>query len=125
VRASNHKVVSIVDDDPFVLGATSSLARSYGWDAREFTSAAAFLRSDAITQTNCLICDVEMPEMDGIELLARLTGEGVRIPTLFITAFASARIRERVRGSAALCLIEKPIEAAELEIWINRALAAR
>ena len=116
------ELVSIVDDDPFVRAATSSLVRSLGREAREFASASAFLASDMVSRTRCLVCDVQMPAMDGIELLDVLQGQGHRIPTLFITAFASTRVRERVQASAALCLIEKPIDACELETWIDHAL---
>lgn len=116
------ELVSIVDDDPFVRAATSSLVRSLGWEAREFASGPAFLASGMATHTQCLVCDVQMPAMDGIELLDRLLGQGIRVPTLFITALASARVRERVQASTALCLIEKPIDARELQAWIGRAL---
>lgn len=116
------ELVSIVDDDPFVRAAASSLVRSFGWEAREFPGASAFLDSDALLRTRCLVCDIQMPGIDGIELLEKLEAEGIRIPTLFITAFASAHTRERVKASSALCLIEKPIDAEELERWIRRAL---
>ncbi|WP_198087780.1 response regulator transcription factor [Variovorax sp. E3] len=116
------ELVSIVDDDPFVRTATSSLVRSLGLEAREFASASAFLASDIAARTRCLVCDVQMPAMDGVELLEQLLGQGIRIPTLFITAFASNRVRERVRASTALCLLEKPIDACELETWIGHAL---
>ncbi|CAN7706329.1 response regulator transcription factor [Variovorax paradoxus] len=116
------ELVSIVDDDPFVRAATSSLVRSLGWEAREFASGPAFLASGMATHTQCLVCDVQMPAMDGIELLDRLLGQGIDVPTLFITALASARVRERVQASTALCLIEKPIDARELQAWIGRAL---
>ncbi|KIQ16699.1 response regulator receiver protein [Variovorax paradoxus] len=117
------ELVCIVDDDPFVRAATSSLVRSFGWEARAFESAVDFLASDAPGRTRCLVCDIQMPAMDGIDLLERLQREGLRIPTLFISAFATARTRERLQASPALCLIEKPIDAAELEAWIGRALA--
>jgi len=121
----NNELVSIVDDDPLVRAATSSLVRSFGWDARMFASGAAFLASDALERTRCLVCDVQMPDMDGIALLGTLERQGIRIPTIFITAFATVRIRERVQAGAALCLIEKPIDAGELEAWIRRALNHR
>jgi FixJ family two-component response regulator len=117
--------VSIVDDDPLVRAATSSLVRSFGWDARVFASGAEFLASEALDVTRCLVCDVQMPEMDGIELLDLLERRGLRIPTLFITAFATVRMRERVQAGAALCMLEKPIDASELEAWISRALNHR
>ena len=62
-----------------------------------------------------------MPDMDGIELVDTLKRNGLRIPTIFITAFATVRIRERVQAGATLCMIEKPIDAAELETWFGRA----
>lgn len=116
------ELIAIVDDDPFVRAAASSLVRSFGWEAREFSSASAFLASDTLSRTRCLICDIKMTGMDGIELLDKLEADGIRIPTLFITAMASGRTRERVRASSALCLIEKPIDALELELVIRRVL---
>jgi FixJ family two-component response regulator len=116
------ELVSIVDDDPFVRAATSSLVRSFGWEARAFESAIDFLASGIAGRTRCLVCDIQMPAMDGIALIERLGREGLCVPTLFISAFATARTRERVQASPALCLIEKPIDAAELEAWIGRAL---
>ena len=120
-----NELVSIVDDDPLVRAATSSLVRSFGWDAQVFASGAEFLASGALDRTRCLVCDVQMPDMDGIELLTMLERQGMRIPTIFITAFATLRIRERVQAGAALCMIEKPIDASELEAWISRALNHR
>ncbi|KVE07974.1 MULTISPECIES: response regulator transcription factor [Burkholderia] len=115
-------LVAIVDDDPFVRAAVRSLVRSLGGNACEFASGAAFLASDVSRRAGCLICDVQMPAMDGIDLLARIDALGLRIPTLFVTAFATARERERVRASTALCLLEKPLDARELETWLARAL---
>ncbi|ORC51250.1 response regulator [Burkholderia sp. A27] len=117
-----HRTRCHCHDDPFVRAAASSLVRSLGCEAREFASAAAFLASDTLSPTRCLICDIQMVGMDGIELLDRLEADGMRIPTLFITAFASARTRERMSASAALCLIEKPIDAHEFETLIRGAL---
>lgn len=116
------ELVAIVDDDPFVRAATSSLVRSFGWEARAFGSAQEFLASGVPRCTHCLVCDIQMPAMDGIELLERLAHEGLRVPTVLITAFATARTRERAAASTALCLIEKPIDAAELERWIACAM---
>ncbi|RQV25140.1 response regulator [Burkholderia cenocepacia] len=115
-------LVAIVDDDPFVRAAVRSFVRALGGDACEFASAPAFLVSDRVARTRCLICDIQMPGMDGIDVLSRIEAAGARIPTIFVTAFATARQRERVRASAALCLLEKPIDARELEGWLARAL---
>ncbi|WP_175669570.1 response regulator [Burkholderia ambifaria] len=119
---SASDLVSIVDDDPFVRAAAGSFVRSLGGEAREFVSGPAFLASDAVSRTRCLICDLQMPEMDGLEVLARMEARGLRIPTVLVTAFVSARTSERARASTALCLLEKPIDAQELEGWLARAL---
>ncbi len=100
------KLVCIVDDDPFVRAATSSLVRSFGWEAREFDSASAFLALDDVQRTNCLVSDTQMPAMDGLELLARLKQDGVQPQTVFMSAFVSERLLERAATEGALCLIE-------------------
>ncbi|MDY0746878.1 response regulator [Paucibacter sp. R3-3] len=116
-------LVSIVDDDPFVLTAASSLVRSFGWHAKAFASAQDFLAADVAGSTDCLICDIGLDDLDGIALLARMQGEGLSVPTVFITALASHGVRERAMRQGALCVIEKPIDAGELESWVQRALA--
>ena len=119
---TSSKLVCIVDDDPFVRAATSSLVRSFGWEAREFESAVAFLGSGVARRTSCLVSDIQMPEMDGLELLARLRQDGPPPQTLFMSAFVTDRLRERADAEGALCLIEKPVDAGELACWIGRAL---
>ncbi|KER67610.1 response regulator receiver protein [Burkholderia cepacia] len=115
-------LVTIVDDDPFVRAAVRSFVRSLGGEAYGFASGPAFLASDVVSRTGCLICDIQMPGMDGIDVLSRIESLGLHVPTVFVTAFATARERERVCASAALCLLEKPIDAQELEAWLARAL---
>ncbi|ARN18706.1 response regulator transcription factor [Piscinibacter gummiphilus] len=117
-------LVTIVDDDPFVRTATSSLVRSFGWDARTFPSALDFLAADVAPLADCLVCDIGMEQLDGIGLLARLQENGQQVPTVFITALASEGVRQRALRQGALCVIEKPIDAAELEDWVRRALSA-
>ncbi|EMN5127274.1 response regulator [Burkholderia contaminans] len=119
---SASDLVSIVDDDPFVRAAAGSFVRSLGGEAREFASGPAFLASDVVSRTGCLICDLQMPEMDGLEVLAEMEARSLHIPTVLVTAFVSARAFERARASTALCLLEKPIDAQELEGWLARAL---
>ncbi|WP_077034339.1 response regulator transcription factor [Pelomonas sp. KK5] len=116
-------VVSIVDDDPFVLTAASSLVRSFGWQAKAFASARDFLAADVAGSTDCLICDIGLDDLDGIALLARMRGEGLTVPTVFITALASQGVRERAMRQGALCVIDKPIDAGELEAWVHQAIS--
>jgi FixJ family two-component response regulator len=116
------KAISIIDDDEMIRGAISSLVRSLGCRARVFESAGLFLASDVSTETMCLICDVQMPDMTGIELQRYLIHRNLAIPTIFITAYSSARLRETLLANGALCLLEKPLDASELASWLARVL---
>jgi len=115
-------LVAIVDDDPFVRTATSSLVRSFGWAAQAFASPQEFLAADVAVSTRCLVCDIHMEPMDGIQLLARLQQEGHGLPTVFITAMTARAVREKALLQGALCVLDKPIDGSELEDWIQRAM---
>src|SRR5262245_50904975 len=97
-RALPHQktpMISIVDDDEAVRNATETLIRSLGYRAATFSSAEEFLRSQRLHETSCLISDVQMPGLNGIELQDRLAAGGHRIPIIFITAFPDDRARDR------------------------------
>ena len=85
-------MISIVDDDESVREATKGLVRSLGYVAATFASAEEFLNSDRVNDTSCLITDVQMPGLNGIELQSRLTAMGRRIPIIFVTAFPQERL---------------------------------
>ncbi|WP_343631000.1 response regulator [Roseateles sp.] len=122
--AAATTIVAVVDDDPFVRAATGSLVRAFGWEAHTFCSAEDYLASGLAARTACLVCDIQMERLDGIGLLARLQKDGVAPPTLFITALTSETVRRRALGQGALHVIDKPIDANELEEWVQRALAS-
>jgi len=121
-QAPPPALVVIVDDDPFVRAATSSLVRAFGWQARAFASASEFFAADVVPRMQCLVCDIHMEALDGIGLLARLQEDGCHVPTVFITALTSESVRRRALHQGALCVLDKPIDAAELEDWMRRAL---
>ena len=118
------KIVSIVDDDEDVRRATSSLVRSLGWGVAEFESATRFLASDVIETTYCLLSDVKMPGMTGVELQNYLNERKIFIPTIFVTAYPSERLRGQLVNNGALCLLEKPVDVSELTSWLARILPA-
>jgi CheY-like chemotaxis protein len=91
---SNTPMISIVDDDEAVRNATKALIRSLGYRVATFASAEDFLKSDRLRETSCLISDVQMPGLNGLELQEHLTAAGHRIPTIFVTP---ARPRHAVR----------------------------
>jgi FixJ family two-component response regulator len=117
-------IASIVDDAA-VRVATASLVRSFGWQVHTFASAEAFLHFGPIAETLCLISDVQMPNISGIEMHERLLELGCAPPTIFITAFATVALQAKCEKNGALAFLEKPIDAAAMERYLNLALAKR
>jgi FixJ family two-component response regulator len=109
-RLHNHSIVSIIDDDESVRVATSSLVRSLGWDVRLYASAEDFLASGLIGDVACIISDVQMPGMTGLEMQRRLLDDGVALPIIFISAFASEAVRRQALDGGAMCVLSKPVD---------------
>jgi FixJ family two-component response regulator len=103
-------LISIVDDDDKVRAATESLVRSLGFKTHTFASAESFLQSTSPRETRCLILDVQMPNMSGIELQGRLTELGFEIPIIFITAYPDEAVRQRAMDAGAVAFLLKPFD---------------
>ncbi|WP_244482976.1 MULTISPECIES: response regulator [unclassified Mesorhizobium] len=108
---TRNAMISIIDDDESVRLATASLVRSLGFIAFAFESAEDFLRSSNLEDTSCLICDIQMPGMTGIELQDHLIEHGYHIPTILITAFPEERVRKRARETGAIGFFRKPLDS--------------
>jgi FixJ family two-component response regulator len=121
---SKAQIVSIVDDDASVRAAMQSLVRSLGLVAFAFESADDFLRSPRVDDSACLITDVQMPGMSGLDLQDRLIAQGSRIPIIFITAFPEQTIRSRAEAGGALACLEKPFRCGAMVELLRQALAA-
>ena len=119
---SRPPVIVIVDDDASVRATTDSLVRSLGYIARTFASAEDFLRSDRGNDISCVIADVQMPGMSGIELQARLFAQGYRVPFIFITAFPEDRTRTQAFRAGAVGYLTKPFTERSLIKSLNAAL---
>jgi FixJ family two-component response regulator len=115
-------VISIVDDDEAVREATKSLIRSLGYSAVTFCSAEEFLKSAHVADTACLIADIQMPGLSGIELQERLIADGHRIPVIFVTAFPQERMREHLHEGRAVGYLRKPFKEDRLIEFIDTAL---
>ena len=115
-------LISIVDDDKSVREAITSLLRSNGFRTRVFASAEEFLASPARSETNCLILDINMPGMNGVELQWRLKAEHCPIPIIFITAHADHKTKEEVLRRGAIDLLAKPFTEDSLLRAIEAAL---
>jgi FixJ family two-component response regulator len=117
------KFVSIVDDDDSVRSTLQELLRSAGFSSRAFESAEAFLGSGDQRETACLITDIRMPGMSGLELQARLNAEHCRIPTIFITAHGDEEMRLKALREGAVEFLPKPFDDDILIESIRAALA--
>ena len=115
-------VISIVDDDPSVREAIKSLVRSLGYHAATFCSGEDFLESGQIKVTACLITDVQMPGLSGVELQDRIIADGYRVPVIFVTAFRDERIRLRMFQAGAIGCLNKPFCEDHLIEHLNVAL---
>lgn len=115
-------VISIVDDDESIREATKSLVRSLGYDAATYCSAEEFLSSGKITGTTCLITDIHMPGLSGVELQDRLIADGHSLPVIFVTAFPDARLRVKVLKAGAIGYLNKPFSEDRLIEYLNTAL---
>ena len=118
----NTKVVAIVDDDDLMRSALQGLLKAVGLPARAFASAEEFLTSGAQHQTACLIADIRMPGMSGLELQAKLNAEHCRIPTIFITAHGDARMRMQALRAGAVEFMAKPFDNEALVDCVRSAL---
>jgi FixJ family two-component response regulator len=118
-------VISVVDDDASVRAAMTRLLKSFGFAANAFASANEFLQSPRLGDTSCLIADVQMPGMSGVELQEYLIAQGHSTPIIFITAFPEDSIREQAMNAGAICFLSKPFDGARLIECVDRALKRR
>jgi FixJ family two-component response regulator len=117
-------LISVVDDDASIRAATDSLLRSRGYIVGTFASAAEFLGSRQLDETSCVITDVRMPDMSGVELQTVLRNQGRATPFIFITAFPEESARRRALHDGAFCFLSKPFDAPTLIRCVEAALAA-
>ena len=107
-------LVAIIDDDASVRATTDSLLRSFGYLVHTFASAEEFLRSNRLNDFSCVIADVQMPGMSGVELQAHLRTKGYRVPFIFFTAFPDEKIRVQAFAAGAICYLTKPFDGGSL-----------
>ena len=118
----NSQLIAIVDDDRSVQGALKDLMESAGLTAQWFKSADEFLEWDERNQTACLLLDIRMPGMSGLELQAQLTAEGSRIPIIFITAHVDAKMKTQAMKAGAEEFLAKPVDNEVLLEKVRSAL---
>jgi len=119
---ATRALIAIVDDEESVRVSTANLIRSFGFAARGFASAEEFLQSRELGETCCVISDVYMPGIGGLELQSQLASTHPRTPVIFITAFPDPRIQERALAGGAICFLTKPFDGETLIQCVGRAL---
>jgi FixJ family two-component response regulator len=115
-------MIAIVDDDEFVRGALEDLIASFGHRVRTYDSAVQFLASSEVAETSCLITDVQMPGMSGLDLQQHLLASGSNTPIIFLTAFPQERAKALALDRGALAFLHKPFNEPDLISCIDRAL---
>jgi FixJ family two-component response regulator len=113
--------IAIVDDDPFVLRGLARLLRTRAWLPRTFESAQEFLATLSDGVPECLIVDLQMPDMSGLELQHHLSRIGIEIPTIVITAQRDVQARERCECAGAIAFLKKPLQETSLFAAIQKA----
>jgi FixJ family two-component response regulator len=123
--AKAKPLISIVDDDESMREALKGLMKSLGHRVEAAASAEEFLRSPHICRTSCLIADVQMPGMTGLDLHRHLSASGKPIPTILITAYPDDSVRERAVAAGAIGYLSKPFDESDLLACVRSALTTR
>nr|WP_183182540.1 response regulator [Azospirillum sp. OGB3] len=113
-------IVAIVDDDPFIRAALGRLVRSIGYEALAFEGAEAMLSHATLKGFCCVLADLQMPGVNGIELIQTLAGRCPTLPVVAMTAYPSEAIRQRALAAGAVAYLTKPFDATLLETHLSR-----
>ena len=124
-RMPKPTLVAVVEDDQFFRDSMTRLMRSRGYNVEAFRSAADFLASPHLGETDCLIADVQMPAMTGPELHRHLIASGHPIPTILMTAYADDQTRARALKDGVVCYLPKPVDEKHLLVCLHAALQSR
>ena len=119
---SEDTLISIVDDDALARDGIREFVESLGYRAVTFSAAKHFLASSAVTETTCLITDLQMPGLNGLELQEALQSQGFRIPVILITAFPNDHHRKRALDGGAIGFLNKPFDEASLIKCLTAAI---
>jgi FixJ family two-component response regulator len=117
-----RRLISIVDDDQPFRDSMRKLVTLLGYAVEAFPSAADFLGSPLLSETACLVTDIQMPGMTGVELHRRLIDAGYAIPTIMVTAYPDETVRDRALKDGVLCYLGKPVDDDHLEKCLRSAV---
>jgi len=121
---AKRTLIAVVEDDQPFRDSMRKLMRVLGYTVEAFPSAAAFLASPLLPATGCVVSDVQMPGMTGIELHRHLLNAGYAIPTILVTAYPDEAVRRRALKDGVICYLSKPVDDDHLERCLRSALGA-
>ena len=116
--------IAIVDDDEALREAMECFVQSLGYNVSTFGSAEEFLNSEQISRTSCLVTDLHMPGLSGLDLQDRLIAQGHRFPIIFLTAYPDEGVRMRAMKAGAVAFLSKPCNEGDLLACLDKALKA-
>ena len=119
---AKYTLISVVEDDQLFRESMNELLTSLGYTVKAFASAADFLKSPVVEETDCLVADVQMPGMTGVELHKHLMDSGHPIPTILVTAYPNEAVRNRALKDGVVCYLAKPVDDHHLERCLRSAL---
>ena len=119
---ATRTLISVVEDDQPFRESMRKLMTVLGYTVEAFSSAAEFLKSPLVTETACLVTDVQMPGMSGVELHRHLVDRGHAIPTILVTAYPDDITRNRALNDGVVCYLSKPVDDEHLERCLRSAL---
>lgn len=122
VRQMTCHLVAIIDDDEALCSSLVDLMRATGYRAEPFLSGEAFLTSSECFDCDCIIADIHMPGMGGLDLVRELHGQGIMTPVILITALPDKHLDDEAASIGALCLLRKPFETSSLLDYVKRSL---
>ena len=120
---SRPTLISVVEDDQPFRESMRKLITTLGYTVEVFPSAASFLASPTLAQTACLVADINMPEMTGVQLHRHLADAGYTIPTILVTAYPNEVVRNRALKDGVVCYLSKPVDDDHLERCLRSALS--
>ena len=115
-------LIAVVDDDPWARSGLGELVTAHGYEVRLFASAQEFVSSPIVATTKCLITDLNMPGMSGLELLTHLRHAGYELPVIIVTAYPTEEVRSRAHKDGATSFLSKPVDEEALITCVTNAL---
>jgi FixJ family two-component response regulator len=121
LSAKPSRTIALVDDDDGARTAIAGLLRSLGWNVLQFASGLTFLQSKSISDITCLITDVRMPDMTGIEMHSQILAQGYVLPTIFITGFPTPDLAAKLDAPGVVAILEKPLNPDAIADCVEKA----